>query len=217
MTPVRLRDPFTGLQEDAPDGRRAAANGGRKEERKVDTNGLMGVEAAIGRGRGRDWFTSLYHDSYRLLLAYARRRVDEQTADEVVADTFLVAWRRRDEIPEDFERAWLFGVARNTILTAYRSARRRHALNGKLYGAVGAGPWTDRYETSDRADALLPALHALREEDREILMLVAWEGLSHAEIGEAMGISANAVAIRVHRARKRLADRIDSTAVHRGA
>jgi len=186
----------------------------------VDTNGAMGVEAAIGRGsdRDRDWFTSLYHDSYRMLLAYARRRVDEQTADEVVSDTFLVAWRRRDEIPEGFERAWLFGVARNTILTANRSARRRHALNGKLFGAARTGPWTDdRYETSDRADALLPALHALREEDREILMLVAWEGLSHAEIGEAMGISANAVAIRVHRARKRLTDRIDSTIVHCGA
>ncbi|MXW98405.1 MAG: RNA polymerase sigma factor [Acidimicrobiaceae bacterium] len=186
----------------------------------MDTNGVMGVEAPIGRdtGRDRDWFTSLYHDSYRMLLAYARRRVDEQTADEVVADTFLVAWRRRDEVPEGFERAWLFGVARNTILTANRTARRRHALNGKLHGAARTGPWTDdRYETSDRADALLPALQALREEDREILMLVAWEGLSHAEIGEAMGISANAVAIRVHRARKRLTDRIDSTAVHCGA
>ena len=186
----------------------------------MDTNGTMGVKAPIGSdtGRDRDWFTSLYHDSYRMLLAYARRRVDEQTADEVVADTFLVAWRRRDEIPEGFERAWLFGVARNTILTANRSSRRRHALNGKLHGAARTGPWTDdRHETSDRADALLPALHTLREEDREILMLVAWEELSHAEIGEAMGISANAVAIRVHRARKRLADRMDSTIVHCGA
>lgn len=216
MTPVRLRDPFNGLQEDAPTGRRAAANGGRKEERKVDTNRTAGGTRPIDRDR--DWFTGLYHDSYRMLLAYARRRVDEQTADEVVADTFLVAWRRRDEIPEGFERAWLFGVARNTILTANRSARRRHALNSKLSGAARTGAWTDdRYEASDRTDALLPALHTLREEDREILMLVAWEGLTHAEIGEAMGISANAVAIRVHRARKRLTDRIDNTIVHCGA
>ena len=116
MPPV-LRYSVNGLREDAPARRRAAANGGRKEERKVDTNGTMGVKAPIGSdtGRDRDWFTSLYHDSYRMLLAYARRRVDEQTADEVVADTFLVAWRRRDEIPEGFERAWLFGVARNTM------------------------------------------------------------------------------------------------------
>ncbi len=179
----------------------------------MDTNELMGVKEASSRDR--DWFTSLYHDSYRMLLAYARRRVDEQTADEVVADTFLVAWRRRDEIPEGFERAWLFGVARNTILTANRSARRRNALNGKLYGVARPGAWTDdHFETSERTDVLLPALRSLREEDREILMLVAWEELSHAEIGEALGISSNAVAIRVHRARKRLADRIDSAAVH---
>ena len=92
MTPVRLRDPVTGLQEDAPARRRAAANGGRKEERKVDTNGLMGVGTASNRDR--DWFTSLYHDSYRMLLAYARRRVDEQTADEVVAD--IAAFVKRE-------------------------------------------------------------------------------------------------------------------------
>ena len=141
--------------------------------------------------------------------------MDEQTADEVVADTFLVAWRRRDDIPEGFERAWLFGVARNTILTASRAARRRNALNGKLYSAARPAAWTDdQFETSDCTDALLPALRSLREEDREILMLVAWEELSHAEIGEALGISANAVAIRVHRARKRLADEVDRSVVH---
>ncbi len=173
----------------------------------MDKQALMGVEKPSSRDR--DWFTSLYHDSYRMLLAYARRRVDEQTADEVVADTFLVAWRRRDEIPEGFERAWLFGVARNTILTAARSARRRTALNGKLRGTTRP-LWTDGWaDVSDRADALLPAMRELREQDRELLMLVAWEELSHAEIAHAMGITPNAVAIRVHRARKRLADRID--------
>ena len=173
----------------------------------------MGVVSA--GSRDRDWFTSLYHDNYRMLVAYARRRVDEQTADEVVADTFLVAWRRRDEIPAGFERPWLYGVARNTILTASRSARRRSALNGKLHSGARTGAWTDdRHEVSDRAEALVPALRSLREEDREILMLMAWEELSHAEIGEALGISSNAVAIRVHRARKRLADRLDRTAVN---
>ena len=176
----------------------------------MDTSVLMGVEAV--HSRDKDWFTGLYHDCYRILLAYARRRVDEQTADEVVADTFLVAWRRRDEVPDGFERAWLFGVARNTILTAARSARRRTALNGKLH-RVTSPTWTDAWSyTSDRADALLPALRELREEDRELLMLVAWEELPHAEIAQAMGISPNAVAIRVHRARKRLADQIDRLA-----
>lgn len=160
-------------------------------------------------GRDKDWFTDLYHDNYRTLLAYARRRVDEQTADEVVADTLLVAWRRRDEVPEGFERAWLFGVARNTILTAARSARRLTRLRGKMRSTI-LPPWAAcASEISDRASALLPALQSLRETDREILMLVAWEEMSHAEIGEAMGISPNAVAIRVHRARKRLGSRLE--------
>ena len=176
----------------------------------MDIVGVMGVESATSRDR--EWFKDRYHDNYRLLLAYARRRVDEQTADEVVADTFLVAWRRREDIPEGYERAWLFGVARNTILTAARAARRRSALVGKLRGATSPA-WADgSNEVNNRADALLPALNSLREADREILMLVAWEELSHAEIGQATGLSPNAVAIRIHRARKRLADRIDALA-----
>ena len=178
----------------------------------MTTGELMGEAATTSRGR--DWFTSLYHETYQMLLAYAQRRVDGATADEVVAEAFLVAWRRRDEIPEGLEKAWLFGVARNTILTAYRSARRRHALNGKLCRVARPEPWTDdHFEASDQTDALLPALRSLRPEDREILTLVAWEGLSHAEIGETLGISPNAVAIRVHRARKRLAARIENATV----
>lgn len=174
----------------------------------MDVAEVIAVETA--QGRDRDWFVSLYHDNYRILLAYARRRVDEQTADEVVSETFLVAWRRRDEVPEGYERAWLFGVARNTVLTAARSARRLNRLRSKIRGATPPA-WADSPpEVTDRASALLPALRSLREADREILMLVAWEEMSHAEIGEAMGISPNAVAIRVHRARKRLDDRMNT-------
>lgn len=174
----------------------------------MDIAEVMGVEAA--EGRDRDWFINLYHDNYRILLAYARRRVDEQTADEVVSETLLVAWRRRDDVPEGYERAWLFGVARNTILTAARSARRLNRLRSRMRSATPPA-WADTPPgVTDRASALLPALRSLREADREILMLVAWEEMSHAEIGQAMGISPNAVAIRVHRARKRLENRMDA-------
>ena len=174
----------------------------------MDIAGVMGVEAA--QGRNQDWFTDLYHDNYRMLLAYARRRVDEQTADEVVAETFLVAWRRRHEVPEGYERAWLFGVARNTMLTAARSARRLNKLRSKMRSTTP--PSVNPSEVMDGTSALLPALRSLRDADREILMLVAWEELSHDEIGRALGISPNAVAIRVHRARKRLADRMTALA-----
>ena len=170
---------------------------------------MAAVESARHQDRDQDWFNGLYHDNYRMLLAYARRRIDSQTADEVVADTFLVAWRRREEVPESYERPWLYGVARNTIRTAQRSDHRRNALAGKLCQSRDPLWTSDRRESTDRADALLPALQTLRESDREILMLVAWEELSHAEIGHVLGLSPNAVAIRIHRARKQLADRID--------
>ena len=181
--------------------------GGRKEGRQVDTCGQAAVDSAEHRGRDGDWFTTLYHNNHRVLLAYARRRVDTQTADEVVADTFLVAWRRREAIPEGHERPWLFGVARNTIRTAQRSAYRRDALTGKLRRSFELPPVCDT-EGCSGSEVLLPALRSLRESDREILMLVAWEELSNTEIAQVMDLSPNAVAIRIHRARKRLADKM---------
>ena len=161
----------------------------------------------------QNWFRGVYAETYRPLLAYARRRVDRETADEVVAETFLTAWRRREEVPDGSERLWLFGVARNFISNAWRSNRRRGAMQDRLRvvaGAESADPVA--LETDERAALLRTALGALSEADREILMLVAWEELSHAEIAQVLGISANAVAIRIHRARKRLSARIDQLA-----
>ncbi|WP_419914095.1 RNA polymerase sigma factor [Candidatus Poriferisodalis sp.] len=156
------------------------------------------------------WFRNLYAETYQPLLAYARRRVDAATADEVVADTFLTAWRRRDDVPDSSERLWLFGVARNMIRNAARSSRRREAAHDRLR-LVRPAEVDDPAapDTGERSTLITTALAALSEADREVLMLVAWEELSHAEIGQVLGISANASAIRVHRARKRLAARLD--------
>ena len=176
----------------------------------------MGVH--LLRTRDEGWFRALYRDNYRPLLAYARRRVDQATADEVVADTFLVAWRRRDDVPDEHERLWLFGVARNTIRNASRADRRQRAVREKLRGlhaAEAAGP--PQADPSggagdERAEALRVALGCLAEADRELLMLVAWEELSYAEIAQTLDLTANAVAIRVHRARKRFAKHVDRIA-----
>lgn len=163
--------------------------------------------------RDQDWFRALYHENYRPLLAYARRRVDGPTADEVVADTFLTAWRRRDAVPDGQERPWLFGVARNTIRNALRTARRQVAVQEKLRGLPQLAPVGPSVEAGDeRAAILRSALNSLSEADREILMLVAWEELSHAEIGQMLNLTPNAVAIRVHRARRRLAKQVDHLA-----
>ncbi|WP_423919258.1 RNA polymerase sigma factor [Candidatus Poriferisodalis sp.] len=157
-----------------------------------------------------DWFRGVYSETYRPLLAYARRRVDHATADEVVADTFFTAWRRRDDVPDGSERLWLFGVARNMIRNAARSNWRRQAAHDRLRIANPPEAIDNVADAADdRSTMLRTALGSLSEADREVLMLVAWEELSHAEIGQVLGISANASAIRVHRARKRLAARLE--------
>lgn len=168
----------------------------------------------------QDWFRRVYVETYRSLLAYARRRIDPATADEVVADTFLTAWRRRADVPDGSERLWLFGVARNMIRNAARSSRRSEAAQHRL--RLAHLPEADdpvATGTGERSALIRSALGALSEADREVLMLVAWEELSHAEVGEVLGISANASAIRVHRARKRLAanlDRLERAGVDEG-
>ena len=169
----------------------------------------------LARARNQEWFRAMYHENYRPLLAYARRRVDWSTAEEVVADTFLTAWRRRDDVPEGQERPWLFGVARNTIRNATRTLGRQRAVREKLRGLPEPGPddpssADSSTEAADgRAAVLRAALDSLAEADREVLMLVAWEELSYAEIGQMLGLTPNAVAIRVHRARKRFAKQVD--------
>lgn len=169
------------------------------------------------RPRDEGWFRALYHDNYRPLLAYARRRVDVSTADEVVVETFLIAWRRRDDVPDEHERLWLFGVARNTIRNASRSARRQIAVTKKLRGLPRSSATDPADEAGDeRAVVLRSALGSLSEADREVLMLVAWEELSYAEIGQMLDLTPNAVAIRIHRARKRLAKHFDRLAAEDG-
>ena len=178
----------------------------------------------LSRTRDDKWFRALYHDNYRPLLAYARRRVDQATADEVIADTFLIAWRRRDDIPDEHERLWLFGVARNIIRNTSRATRRQRAVHEKLRRL----PWSAATDPSaadpaseaddERAVVMRSALGRLAEADRELLMLVAWEELSYAEIGQILDLTPNAVAIRVHRARKRFAKHVDRlTADHEPA
>ena len=148
-------------------------------------------------------FSDLFERTHGALLGYAVRRVtDPADAADVVAETYLVAWRRLEDVPPgDQARPWLFGVARRVLANHHRGERRRHALADRLRDSlhqVVPGPDVLGESLVERA------VSRLGEDDRELLRLVAWEELAREEIAVAMGLSRGAVRVRLHRARVRL-------------
>ena len=151
--------------------------------------------------RRRD-FDVLYETHLRAVLAFALRRTATYAdAEDVAAETFIVAWRRFDHLPATAAPLpWLYGVARKLIANQRRGADRRQRLDARM--ARQPQP-EQRLIAGTATSQALAALERLRPDDQELLKLVAWEDLSQAEIGSILGISANAVAIRLHRARGR--------------
>jgi RNA polymerase sigma factor (sigma-70 family) len=148
------------------------------------------------------------------MLAYALRRSrDTHEAQDWVAETFLVVWRRIDSLPPDVEvRPWLYGVIRRVAANRYRSQARREAVRQRLMSRpesvadVHANA-VEREELRHVVEGLL----GLKEPDREILLLAAWERLSTAEIAVVLDCSDNAAAIRLHRARRRLGEAVEKS------
>ncbi len=144
-------------------------------------------------------FESLYRQHAGTVLSYARRRTSAAVAEDVVAEVFLVAWRRLAEVPS-CPRPWLLGVARRTLANQRRSGVRQDALRDRLAA--------DHEVISPPADGIerpvLRALARLRESDRELLLLLAWEGLSTSEAAEVLGIRPRTLSVRLHRARRQL-------------
>ena len=149
-------------------------------------------------------FRLLYEQNFARLVGYAlRRSATPEDAADAVADTFLVAWRRLDDVPEGEEaRLWLYGVARRALSNQHRGERRRTALH-----AVLAEEFAEATPEPDILDLgpLRRAWSSLRETDRDLLGLVAWEGLSNEQIAQVVGCSRAVVKLRLHRARRRLA------------
>lgn len=150
----------------------------------------------------------LYRRHYETLIRFARRRTPSlETAQDVVAGTFLTAWRRRDDMP-DAELPWLYAIARNEIGTHLRSTKRLARLRLRLAGAADiAAPRAEADALGER-DRIATAFNGLSPTDREVLSLHAWEGLDGPAAAAVLGISANAYAIRLHRARQRLAQEL---------
>jgi RNA polymerase sigma factor (sigma-70 family) len=147
-----------------------------------------------------DQFRRLYAGNFEAVLAYAIRRVSQPAdAADVVAETFLVAWRRHREMPPgDEARLWLYGVARRVLANHHRGDVRRERLRQRLTSAFASGT-----EVSEGFE-VREALAGLGEIDREVLMLTAWEGLAPREAAAVLRISPAAVRTRLSRARARL-------------
>jgi RNA polymerase sigma factor (sigma-70 family) len=134
-----------------------------------------------------------------------RRTDNPDDAADVIAETFLTAWRRLDAVPPgDEARLWLYGVARRVLANYRRGERRRAVLADRLRAELSASYRPAQY-TGELAE-FAAAFRSLAEADREVLALVGWEGLDRGQAAAALGCSRNALRIRLHRARRRLAD-----------
>lgn len=149
-------------------------------------------------------FNALWTAHAGRVWAYACRHVDHETAQEVVSETFLVAWRRLSDVPGD-PLPWLIVVARNTVSGHQRSSYRRSALQNQLEALERVAPSAMGADVTatERAETLR-ALAALTGNEREALLLIAWDGLTSADAAAVAGCTAAAFHVRLHRARRRL-------------
>ena len=150
-------------------------------------------------------FEALYLSNYKPIYAYVHRRtLQSSEVPDIVSEVFAIAWRRFGDLPASpQDRLWLFGVAHNCLLGHHR--RSSHRL--RLLSRLGAQP--NRIELLDTSVnpqhlRVRAALLELRPFDREVVLLVYWDGLSHAEAATVLGCSVNAVALRIKKAKVRL-------------
>lgn len=159
------------------------------------------------RPEERRRFEAVYQAHYGAVAAYARRRAaGASDAQDAVAETFTIAWRRVREIPEgDAALPWLYGVARRVLANQRRGNQRRVDLSIRVRGQQVASVDVEaEVVAGDERRTVLAALSRLRDTDQEILRLAVWEELAHRDIAGIVGCAEAAVAVRLHRARTRL-------------
>lgn len=149
-------------------------------------------------------FDAIFTECQRPVLAYAMRRTTSLAdAEDVASETFAIAWRKLDSIPVAEPLPWLYAVARRVLANHRRGLGRRERLAALLRVEDVATPIPTG---EDRDGPAFAALAQLSPADQEVLRLVAWEELGNQQIAAVLGITANAVAIRLHRARARFAE-----------
>lgn len=155
----------------------------------------------------RQRFEEIYATVYEPLQRYLRRRAPFDDADEVLDDVLLVVWQRLPSIPTEHCLPWCYGVAKRALANRRRSNARRQGLLTRLATQPGQVPVDEG--GLDDYPALAAAFRHLPEQDREVLRLWAWEGLEPREIATVLGTSANAVSLRLTKAKKKLERLLD--------
>lgn len=153
-----------------------------------------------------DDFTALYDETARDLLGYLlRRTASAEDAADCLAEIFAIAWNKRSAIPSrrDQARPWLFGVARNVVRRGRERQTRASAAAAELQRERRS-----RQPSEDDDGPVQEALRQLSAVDREIIEMLAWDQLAPREVAEILGLSANAVRIRAHRARLKLREQL---------
>jgi RNA polymerase sigma-70 factor (ECF subfamily) len=177
--------------------------------------GGRGVELTDGEALARslagdpDVFTMLVRRHGQAVHGYLLRRSNRQTADDLLGEVWLRAFRSRGGYDQVWSsaRPWLYGIARNTLREHWRVGT---AEADELF-EVGHDPWPDiddRLDAVRHRSALREALGELCSEDREVLLLVAWEHLTPAEVSVSLGIPQGTTRWRLHRARTVLQGRL---------
>jgi len=171
-----------------------------------DLNAVMN-ETGSSADRRVQRFTAMFASCYGPVLAYARRRVGADLAQDVVAETFLSAWRNFEQLPSQ-PLPWLYRTAHFAIANQRRALARRGRLDDRARLLASSAAIPDHSERVADDLELAAAFRSLSEADREVLRLGAWEGLTAAAIGQVVGCSTIAAKGRLHRARQRLSRRL---------
>lgn len=153
-------------------------------------------------------FEDLYRTTAADLLAFLTRRAsDPEAAADLLAEVYLVAWRRLDKLPGDEgARLWLFGVARNLIMKNSQRQQSHQALISELtHHLTRLADYRPEATDDGHAERIRTGLDKLPAKQREVLLLTAWEGLKPREIAKVTGTTANIVRVRLHHARQALA------------
>lgn len=152
-------------------------------------------------------FERLFRSQADAVRSYALRRAAPADVDDVVAETFLVAWRRLDDMPSD-PRPWLLTVARRVLANRRRSDRRVVSLSTRLAQVAASEHASDTDDGTVGTElrlTVLAALDHLPEKEREAIRLLAWDRLSPTDAATVLGCSRATLAVRAHRARRKLA------------